>query len=167
MVEAAVTITVAAMIDPLLPATVGRAKSEQPPKVRQRAMPAHAAKILTAGASATALFTMVAAMGWQSGVGSAEGAVQTVPMQDTTAIAVDALPAIQVTPSPTLVTSLPIVEPQAAAVPAAAVPVSPPPTPVATPAATVVVVPRAVAVATLPATKTVKHKSHTTTKTSG
>lgn len=151
------------MIDPLLDPRASRslpvaARAQR----RKRAVPARSAKVLTAGASATALFTMIAAMGWQSGTGSANSPDPTVPVEQTTPTLAVLVPIAA--PQPTLAQATPV-EPQAASVPAAAVPVITIPVPAAT--AAPVVVPRAVAVVSPPAQRIVKHKSHITTKSSG
>jgi hypothetical protein len=154
---------VAAMIDPLLtPPAAGRPNEVSPVQRRKRPEPARTAKIVTAGMSATALLSMVAAMGWQSGTGSANSGIATVPTQATGPAVAAVLP-VAVAPS---LAPAPIVEPPAATVPVAAVPVLTEPEAEVAPAPAVVV-PRAVPVTTLPAKKTVKAKSHTTTKTSG
>lgn len=144
------TMTVAVtMIDPLLPHvdSIGarRVKTKRP-------APAHAAKIITAGASATALFTMIAAMGWQAGIGSA---TPQPPQTDQPVITDPAIvvPSV-VQPSVVATSSIPIVN-----IPAVTVPTVPGTVTAASPvsAAGPVVVPAA-----KPATKTV---TRTVTKT--
>jgi hypothetical protein len=175
---------VAAMIDPLLSSSPRTSmerlelmdpnrlnRRTRPPK-RKRAMPARTSKIITAGASATALFSMVAAMGWQSGTGSASSASSADQTSDTTLTAAQVLPVAPPTTSVAAAAVLPpvvTVRLPAATVPTATVPTAP--VPVVTVAVVKkhvqVVVPKAVPVATLPVQKVVKHKSHTTTKSSG
>lgn len=60
--------TVATMTDPT-PATTRRTRRRH--AAPQRSMPTQTSKILVAGASATALLSMVTAMGWQSGTSDA------------------------------------------------------------------------------------------------
>lgn len=94
---------VAAMIDPLLspkqPTTSLErlALMDRParPVRRKRAMPARTSKIITAGASATALFSMVAGMGWQSGTSSANSATPPAELPDTTPALTPVLPVAQ------------------------------------------------------------------------
>jgi hypothetical protein len=180
----------AAMIDPLLSSSPrtsmerlalmdpNRRDPRNPPNQhdrqakRERAMPARTAKILTAGASATALFSMVAAMGWQSGTGSASSANSPAQLPDTTPAAAQVVPVespITSVAAPSLLPPVVTVRPPAATVPTATVPTAP--VPVVTVAVVKqhvqVVIPKAVPVATLPVQKVVKHKSHTTTKSSG
>jgi hypothetical protein len=171
--EMAATTEVAAMIDPLLAPQSRRPAQVRPPK-RKRAKPARTSKIFTAGASATALFSMVAAMGWQSGTSSANSADATLPIDTTPPVALVvpvAPPTTAAGPAP--VSVAPVVVAVAAAtipvvVPAATIPVVVPvvtPAPIVVPKA--VTVPKAVAVAKLPVQKVTKKKSHTATKTSG
>jgi hypothetical protein len=174
---------VAAMIDPLLSSSPRtsmerlalmdpnpRNRSNRPAK-RKRAMPARTSKIITAGASATALFSMVAAMGWQSGTGSASSANASAQIPDTTPATAQVLPVAPPTTvaAPSLLPPVVTVRPPAAIVPTATVPTAP--VPVVTVAVVKphvqLVVPKAVPVAILPVQKVVKHKSHTTTKSSG
>lgn len=160
------------MIDPLLSPQSRRPARVRPPK-RKRAKPARTSKIFTAGASATALFSMVAAMGWQSGTTSANSADATLPIDTTPPVALVvpvAPPTTAAGPAP--VSVAPVVVAVAAAtipvvVPAATIPVVPvvTPAPIVIPKA--VTVPKAVAVAKLPVQKVTKKKSHTATKTSG
>lgn len=165
-VRAAATTGVATMIDPLLspPARRSAPVAPQTQKTkRKRAKPARVSKIITAGASATALFTMVAAMGWQTGVGAADVSVPSDPPAEPTPVQV----VVPIAPTTTATTTPPSVTPTVATAPPVVVPV------VAVPVATVppvtaapVVVPKAVPV-TVPVKKVTKHKSNTTTKTSG
>jgi hypothetical protein len=169
------------MIDPLLSPKQPTTSLERlalmdrparPPR-RKRAMPARTSKIITAGASATALFSMVAGMGWQSGTSSANGVTPTVALPDTTPTLAPVLPVAQpVTPTAAPVSVLPpvvTVPTLAAPVTTATVPTAP--VPVVTVAVVKkhvqVVVPKPVPVATLPVQKVVKHKSNTTTRSSG
>ena len=178
--KVAAMVGVAAMIDPLLSpsprtsmerlALMDPNRPNRPPK-RKRAMPARTSKIITAGASATALFSMVAAMGWQSGIGSATSANPPAQLPDTTPTVAQVVPVDPPTTvvAPSLLPPVVTARPPAAIVPTATVPTAP--VPVVTVAVVKkhvqVVVPKAVPVATLPVQKVVKHKSHTTTKSSG
>ncbi|HEX2783098.1 MAG TPA: hypothetical protein VHN36_05900 [Ilumatobacteraceae bacterium] len=148
------------MIDPLLAPSARRVAPVVPQKQkRKRAKPARVSKIITAGASATALFTMVAAMGWQSSAGAAGGSVPIDPPTETPPVEL----VVPTAPTTTATTTPAPVVPNVAPIPVAVVPVTT--VPVAAPAP--VVVPQAVPV-TVPAKKKVtKHKSNTTTKTSG
>ena len=152
----------AAMIDPLLsPFSARRSAAAPRPQRRKRAAPARTSKIFAAGASATALLSMVAAMGWQSGTGSANSAEPAVPVAETTPAMSVIVP---VAPTTTSVVAPVSVAPPVTTPPAVTVAVVL--APVATPAP--VVVPRAVAVVKLPVQKaTKKLKSNTTTKQSG
>ncbi len=169
---------VAAMIDPLLSpkATTSLerlALMDRParPVRRKRAMPARTSKIITAGASATALFSMVAGMGWQSGTSSANSATPASEVPDTTPTLAPVLPVAQ--PSSAAPGSVlpPVVTVPTPAAPVTTATVPTAPVPVVTVAVVkkhvLVVVPKPVPVATLPVQKVVKHKSHTTTGSSG
>lgn len=167
MMAAAVATTtaeaVAAMIDPLLSPSARRVAPVAPQQKRKRAKPARVSKIITAGASATALFTMVAAMGWQSSAGAAGSSVPIDPPTETPPVELVVPTAPTTTATTTPAPVVPNVVPNVAPIPVAVVPVTT--VPVAAPAP--VVVPQAVPV-TVPAKKKVtKHKSNTTTKTSG
>ncbi|MGZ4722738.1 MAG: hypothetical protein ACXV8L_00850 [Ilumatobacteraceae bacterium] len=170
------------MIDPLLSPKQATTSLERlalmdrpaRPVRRKRAMPARTSKIITAGASATALLSMVAGMGWQSGTSSANSAVVPSGLPDTTPTLAPVLPVAQPATSSAAPGSvlLPVVTAQAPAAPVTTATVPTAPVPVVTVAvvkkhAQQVVVPKPVPVATLPAQKVVKHKSHTTTKSSG
>ena len=64
---------VATMTDPgLQPPTPPRLAALRQSTGKKRGKPAHTSKVLTAGISATALFGMVAVMGWQTGTSTAE-----------------------------------------------------------------------------------------------
>lgn len=155
---------VAAMIDPLLSPSARRVAPVAPQKQkRKRAKPARVSKIITAGASATALFTMVAAMGWQSSAGAAGSSVPIDPPTETPPVELVVPTAPTTTATTTPAPVVPNVVPNVAPIPVAVVPDTT--VPVAAPPP--VVVPRAVPV-TVPAKKKVtKHQSNTTTKTSG
>jgi hypothetical protein len=177
------TMEVAAMIDPLLspkqPTTSLErlALMDRParPVRRKRAMPARTSKIITAGASATALFSMVAGMGWQSGTSSANSATPPAELPDTTPALTPVLPVAQPATSSAAPGAVlpPVVTLPTLAAPVTTATVPTAPVPVVTVAvvkkhAQVVVVPKPVPVATLPVQKpVVKHKSHTTTRSSG
>ncbi|MGZ4806973.1 MAG: hypothetical protein ACXV5U_11360, partial [Ilumatobacteraceae bacterium] len=96
------------MIDPLLSPKQATTSLERlalmdrpaRPVRRKRAMPARTSKIITAGASATALLSMVAGMGWQSGTSSANSGTPASGAPDTT---------------PTLAPVLPVAQPSSAA----------------------------------------------------
>ena len=151
---AVTTTAVVAMIDPLLSPSSSHRPEAPRPQRRKRAAPARTSKIFTAGASATALFSMVAAMGWQSGTASGKSSDVVIPVAETpTTINV----VVPVAPTTTSVVSPVSVPPPVATVPVVAVPVV---TPVP------VVVPKAVAVVKLPKQKAAKQKSNTTTKSS-
>jgi len=151
------------MIDPLL------AKARQavdhpaptrttPAKRAKRTKPAQTSKIITAGASATALFGMVAAMGWQAGTGAATSS------PPVTAQSVPAGPAV--VDIPVVAVTVPTIAVPTTVVPATPVVTLPAATvPVATPAP--VVVPVVVPVAK-PVVKQVSNKraSNTVTKSS-
>jgi hypothetical protein len=176
---ATVETAAAAMIDPLLSPGPGRPVAARPQR-RKRAMPARTSKIFTAGASATALFSMVAAMGWQSGAGAATTPDPTVDPAATT-------PGLVPAEAPTTIVLPVTVVLPAATTPTVPTPISPTPavhasTPpvhivpkVKVPVVKVVpvakskpvVIPRAVPVVTLPVQKVTKHKSNTTTRSSG
>lgn len=81
---------------------------------KKRAKPAHTSKVLTAGISTTALFGMVAVMGWQSGTGSAQNNAAT----PTATQGVLPVPVVAVITTPTI-----IVSPQT--VPATVAPLAP------------------------------------------
>jgi len=136
------------MIDPLLPTQAQRLAALRTPATK-RQKPAHNSKILTAGLSTTALFGMVAAMGWASGSSAsstpAESAVSpvvfNVPVQ---------LPVLPTPPVTTATTQPASPTTQVAPAPAAA---------------PVVVIP--VAIPAPAAQPQAQKKSHTTTKSSG
>ena len=175
------TMGVAAMIDPLLSpkATTSLerlALMDRParPVRRKRAMPARTSKIITAGASATALLSMVAGMGWQSGTSSANSAAPPAELPDTTPTLAPVLPVAQPPVSSAAPGSVlpPVVTVPTLAAPVTTATVPTAPVPVVTVAVVKkhvqVVVPKPVPVATLPVQKAVvKHKSHTTTRSSG
>ncbi|MEO7369435.1 MAG: hypothetical protein ABIZ69_01140 [Ilumatobacteraceae bacterium] len=67
------------MTDSAQPQTEGSTAAERlaalrAPSTQKRGNSAHASKILAAGLSTTAMFGMVAALGWQSGTTTAQGA---------------------------------------------------------------------------------------------
>jgi hypothetical protein len=133
------------MIDPLTPSTTDRLAALRKPAQKRR-KPAYNSKILTAGISATALFAMVTAMGWQASVGSAQTTTQAASASDAVAPVVQVVPAMPVAALP-------------AAVPVIATPVAAP---------SPVVIPVAVPVAQLPVQATSGGAaSNTATKASG
>jgi hypothetical protein len=165
-------IMAATMTDPLLPdreisasAAERLAALRQPSTSKKRTKPAHTSKVLAAGVSTTALFGMVAFMGYQSGNGAAQASALPVAMP--TAAQTAAPTPIAPTVAPLVpTTAAPVVVPTpTAAVPAAPVQVTPvqvAPVPVIE--VPVVQVPVAVAAAQSNAGGT---QSNTTTKSSG
>jgi hypothetical protein len=153
------------MIDPLL-ARLERFEQDHGKVPAKRQKPAHSAKIIVAGASATALLSMVAAMGFQSGTSSANSG--TAPVDSTGVSDTPATGPGFTLPLPTVATATPTtpaVQPTLAPSIVAPVTVAPTVPPTAAPVVTQapVVIPVAV-----PATPTVKkHRSHTITKSSG
>jgi hypothetical protein len=77
------TIMVATMTDPMSPSNAERLAALRRPS-KKRTKPAHTSKVLSAGISTTALFGMVAAMGWQTGTSTAQSISATVPAVMTT-----------------------------------------------------------------------------------
>lgn len=121
----------------------------------QRAKPAHTSKIVAAGLSTTALFGMVAAMGWPTGAQTAQSA----PLQTTTIPVARAVPLVA--PTSTLATVLAVDTDQTN-------PTIPTVPPVPTTAAPVIVVPEATPVVQAPVPKpSTRAKSNTVTKSSG
>jgi hypothetical protein len=138
---------VATMIDPLLPSTAERLAALRSPRLQKRRKPAHNSKILTAGVSTTALFALIAGMGWQSGTSSAQS-TPTAPATTATGSA------------PASTTTVAAVVP---AVPATVAPLI-----IAAPTVALPIIPVAVAAAKPPVKKIVTRvASNTTTKTSG
>jgi hypothetical protein len=148
----AVTIpkAVATMIDPLLASQAERLAALRSPAQKKRQKPAHSAKIFTAGISTTALFGLVAAMGWPTGNGIAQGAAAVEPAVTPVALTI---PALTIPAPAAAVQTAPVV------IPATAVVAAPVPT-VAAP----IVIPVAVPAAQRPAAPAA---SNTTTKSSG
>jgi hypothetical protein len=166
---AATTVAVAAAmtepIDPGLsvPNSTGPIAAERLAALRKpnvkRAKPAHTSKIVAAGLSTTALFGMVAAMGWPTATGIALSAPpQTTPTTT-------AAPVVASTTTPPSVSTIPIVP----TVPTTAVPVVIPETTPAVPETTPIVVPPAIPVVQVPVQNAPKKrtKSNTATKSSG
>lgn len=159
------------MTDPLLAdreisasAAERLAALRQPSTSKKRTKPAHTSKVLAAGLSATALFGMIAVMGYESGTGTAQTAalpvaIPTIQAAVPTPVAPTVAPLVPATPAP-------VVPTPAAAVPVAPVPVAPVPVAPAAPVPVievpVVQVPVAVAAQT-----TSGGQSNTTTKSSG
>jgi hypothetical protein len=137
---------VATMIDPLLPSTAERLAALRSPRLQKRRKPAHNSKILTAGVSTTALFALIAGMGWQSGTSSA----QTTPTA----------------PATTATSSAPASTTTVAAV-GPAVPATVAPLIIAAPTVALPIIPVAVAAAKPPMKIVTRVASNTTTKTSG
>jgi hypothetical protein len=148
------------MIDPLLPpSTADRLVALPSPRPKRR-KPAYTSKIITAGASTTALFALVAGMGWGSGTGSAQS-VTTAPTTSVT-------PLVPVSPVPVVPAVVVLVPATTAvtAVPPTVAPLTVIPPPTVAPATTPIPVP--VPTAQLPVQrKSVKRASNTTTKSSG
>jgi hypothetical protein len=156
---------VATMIDPLLPPSVADrldrlAALRSPKPLRQkRRKPAYTSKIITAGASTTALFTLVAGMGWGSGTGNAQSA-PTAPTTSVTPVAPAPLVPTVVAPVPAVIA--------ATAVPSTVAPLTVIPPPTVAPVPIPVPLPVPVPTAKLPVQKkAVKRASNTTTKSSG
>jgi hypothetical protein len=169
MTTAAVT-AVATMIDPLLPTAAAARLEALRPQPQKRRKPAHAAKIFTAGVSTTAMLGLVAAMGWPTGGGVAQGAAPAAPLTPdvTSPVSPVTLP-IPVLPAPT---AAPVVTVPPAVVVAPVVVTEPPTTLPAPAPATVapIVIPVAVPAAQPQVTKKKKVRvvaSNTTTKSSG
>jgi hypothetical protein len=148
------TVATMTTIDPLL--APAQQLEDSPTRRRgRRARPAHSTKILVAGASATALLGMVAAMGWQSRTTAASGAGMAPTVTDSVLTPVAISPVVSAaTPTVPPVVAMPANPP--ANVPATAAPVvtqAPIVIPVAVPA---------------PAQSTGSTRAaHTTTKSSG
>jgi hypothetical protein len=148
------------MIDPLL-ARLERFEQDNRKAPVKRQKPAHSAKIIVAGASATALLSMVAAMGFQSGTSSANSG--TAPADPIVTDAAATGPAFTL-PLPTVATTTtPITTPTT---PATAQPTLPPTVP-STAAPVVTQAPVVIPVAVPAAPTVTKHKSHTVSKSSG
>ena len=160
----ATTVVAAAMTESITPGLAGP-ESAQPAAAErlaalrkpsdQRAKPAHTSKIVAAGLSTTALFGMVAAMGWPTGAQTAQSA----PLQTTTIPVARAVPLVA--PTSTLATVLAVDTDQTN-------PTIPTVPPVPTTAAPVIVVPEATPVVQAPVPKpSTRAKSNTVTKSSG
>jgi hypothetical protein len=93
--------TAAAMTDPVPASAAERLAALRAPS-KDRGKPAHAWKILTAGMSTSAMFGLVAAMGWggtaQSTALPPDTAVQIVPSAPVATIPVTTAPPIALTP---------------------------------------------------------------------
>ncbi len=161
---AMMTTTVATMIDPLPapqidsrpPAHAERLAALRSPGQTKRQKPASSAKILSAGLSTTAMFGLVAAMGWPTGPGVAQSAA---PVEQAVTSVAQAIPA-----QPAVAQAAPVVVAAQAVV---AEPATTQPAPVPTAAAPIVIpvaVPVAQAAAQRPAANAA---SNTTTKSSG
>jgi hypothetical protein len=118
-------ITAATMTDPGQPESapaISASSAERLAALRQpskkRSKPAHTSKVLSAGAATTALFGMIAVMGWQSGISTAQGAA---------ALPVPTVPTTQSAPTPVLPTVVPLVPTAAPVLIPVAVPVAQPP----------------------------------------
>jgi hypothetical protein len=160
------TMAVAAMIDPLLASQAERLAALRSPAQKKRQKPAHSAKIFTAGLSTTAMFGLVAAMGWPSGSGVVQGAAPVEAAVTPVALAIPALaiPALAIPAPVTAAQTAPVVVPAPAVV---AAPATTQPAPVPT-AAAPIVIPVAVPVAQPAAQRPVaRAASNTTTKSSG
>lgn len=126
-------------IDPGLPApgSIGPSAAERLAALRKptqkRRKPAHTSKIFVAGVSTTALFGMVAAMGWPTATQTAQSA----PLPSTTAAPAVPVVAPTTTPPPALPTAT--VPTTAAPVPTTAAPVPTTAAPIEIPVATPVV----------------------------
>lgn len=125
--------TAAAMTEPVSPAAAERLAALRAPS-KERGRPAHTWKILTAGMSTSAMFGLVAAMGWggtaQSTALPPDTAVQIVPSAPVATIPVATIPVA----TPVTTVAPPGVTPAAAPV----IPATEPPTtaaPVAIPVA--------------------------------
>ena len=116
----------------------------------KRGKPAHTSKIFAAGVSTTALFAMVAAMGWPSGTETAQSA----SLQTTTTTTAPVVPLV------------PVVTPTT--VPASTVPGTVAPVPTVPTTAAPVVIPTATPVEQSPVLNaSVRTPSNTVTKSSG
>lgn len=166
-VVVATTVVAAAMTESITPGLAGP-ESAQPAAAErlaalrkpsdQRAKPAHTSKIVAAGLSTTALFGMVAAMGWPTGAQTAQSA----PLQTTTIPVARAVPLVA--PTSTLAT-VPAVDTDQMDPTIPPIPTVPP---VPTTAAPVIVVPEATPVVQAPVPKpSTRAKSNTVTKSSG
>ena len=166
----ATTVVAAAMTESITPGLAGL-ESPQPAAAErlaalrkpsdQRAKPAHTSKIVAAGLSTTALFGMVAAMGWPTGAQTAQSA----PLQTTTIPMARAVPLVA--PTSTLAT-VPAVDTDQTDPTIPTIPTIPPVPPVPTTAAPVIVVPEATPVVQAPVPKpSTRAKSNTVTKASG
>ena len=126
------------MIDPLLTSQAERLAALRSPAQKKRQKPAHTAKIFTAGLSTTAMFGLVAAMGWPSGSGVAQGAAPVEPAVTPVALTIPALaiPALAIPAPAAAAQTAPVVIPTPAVV---AEPATTQPAPVPTVAAPIVI----------------------------
>ena len=165
---------VATMTDPLMPdreisasAAERLAALRQPSSSKKRTKPAHTSKVLTAGISTTALFGLVAVMGWQSGMGTAQPSVSADPTTQTAAPTPVAPTVAPLVATPAggviLVPPLPVTQAPVTEAPVATVPVTQPPV-IQVP---VIQVPVSVPVAQPTQTNAGRAQSNTTTKSSG
>ena len=149
------------MIDPLPPPGAAERLAALRAPSAKRKKPAHTSKVLTAGISTTALFGMVAVMGWQSTHGAASAAAApeaTVPVAPLVPVVTPSTTIFVPTPVPSTVAPL---APAVTVAPVTAAPVT------AAPVVVPVVIPVAVP-APAPQPKAAKAvKSNTATKSSG
>ena len=126
----AATTTAAAMTEPVSPSAAERLAALRAPS-KDRGKPAHAWKVLAGGMSTSAMFGLIAAMGWggtaQSTALPPDTAVQTVPSAPVIVIPVATIPATTI-PVTTVLPAV-VVDEEAPEIPV--VPVTEPPTTVA------------------------------------
>ncbi len=71
----------------------------QPSASKKRSKPADTAKVLATGLSTTALFGMVAIMGWQTNIGAAQASELATSTTQTAAPTIQTTPPVAVTPT--------------------------------------------------------------------